>query len=267
MSRLSSKDHAFVVCAYKRSPFLRECVESLMAQTVRTRVVVATSTPNELISQVCDEYSLDLRVGSHEPGIARDWNFALESADASFVTIAHQDDVYKPDYAQRALAALGSMRHPLIYFTNYSELRDGREVEENRLLEVKRAMLWPLRDGRLCGSRLVRRRVLSLGDPICCPSVTYSLDNLDRPVFCEGFRGSLDWQAWERASRLEGGFYYDSKILMSHRIHEGSETSALIGDTLRTKEDLEMYRRFWPSPIAHMLSGLYAKSQKSNKLS
>lgn len=40
----SPADHTFAVCAYRESPYLDECVESLLAQTVRTNVIVATST-------------------------------------------------------------------------------------------------------------------------------------------------------------------------------------------------------------------------------
>ena len=38
--------HTFAVCAYGESPYLEECVQSLLAQKVRTRILIATSTPN-----------------------------------------------------------------------------------------------------------------------------------------------------------------------------------------------------------------------------
>lgn len=56
--------------------------------------------------------------------------------------------------------------------------------------------------------------------------------------------------------------YYQS--LMYHRIHEESETSIIIGDNVRTKEDYEMFCMFWPKPIAKVLTRFYASSQKSN---
>lgn len=37
-------------------------------------------------------------------------------------------------------------------------------------------------------SRFIRNRVLSLGNPICCPSVTFAMDK------CEGFQFSHDFK-------------------------------------------------------------------------
>ena len=50
--------HAFVVCAYKESEYLEECVKSLVEQTVRSPIAIATSTPNDYISSIADKYSL-----------------------------------------------------------------------------------------------------------------------------------------------------------------------------------------------------------------
>lgn len=262
----SSSDHTFVVCAYRKSPFLRECVSSLMAQTVHTRVIVATSTPNELIRDVASEFGLALAVNQGEPGIAHDWNCALRHADTPLVTIAHQDDVYNERYAEVALAYCGRAEKPLLFFTDYGELREGRAVDQSHLLRVKRAMLRPLKSDLNWGNIRLRRRMMSFGSPICCPSVTYCLTNLTTPVFLEGMRGGLDWDAWERASRLSGDFVYAPEVLMHHRIHEESETSALIRDDIRSREDYEMFRRFWPAPVAMVLNGLYGLSRRSNAL-
>ena len=80
-------------------------------------------------------------------------------------------------------------------------------------------------------------------------------------------RASLDWEAWEKISKLKGEFLYTTKALTCHRIHEESETSAAIGDSVRTKEDYVMFCKFWPKPIARMLQRIYATSENSNKVS
>ena len=51
---------------------------------------------------------------------------------------------------------------------------------------------------------------------------------------------------------------------MHHRIHEESETSNLIRDNTRTKEDLAMLMRFWPAPVARLINVVYARGQRSN---
>ena len=131
-------------------------------------------------------------------------------------------------------------------------------------LRIKRLLLSPIKDGRLGNSRLVRRRILSFGSAISCPSVTLVLPNLWSPVFSDEFSCDLDWDAWERASGLKGEFYYNSRILMHHRIHEGSETTALIENNVRTQEDYLMLCRFWPKFVARFVNAFYKSSQKSN---
>lgn len=260
----NSLNHTFVVCAYKKSVYLEDCIDSLLRQTIKTNIIVVTSTPNAYIQNVCNARNVELHVGSHQSGIARDWNYALSCANTPLVTIAHQDDVYKETYAESMLKLISSAEHPLLYFSDYGELRDGFEVLDNRLLKVKRKMLSPLSHGRFSSSVAVRRRILSLGDPICCPSITYVIENLPAPLFLEDYAGSLDWQMLERVSRLQGDFVYDDAVRVLHRIHRESETTALIESNLRTTEDYDMFCKFWPSPIARILSSMYASSENSN---
>lgn len=264
MTTYTSADHSFVVCAYGKSPYLGECLSSLRKQRVGSRIILSTSTPSDYISSVADQYEVPVFVSREAPGIADDWNRALALVDTSLATIAHQDDAYLPEYTATMLDCVNRAKDPLIFFSDYGEIREGSMVESNTLLRVKRAMLRPLVSQHAWKSRRLRRAVLSLGSPICCPSVTYNLDLLERPIFVTGFKSDLDWQAWEKLSRLDGSFVYSNQILMGHRIHAGSETSNLIHDETRTQEDLEMLSRFWPRPIARLINRLYSKSQSSN---
>lgn len=262
-----AQDHTFVLCAYGESPYLIDCILSLRAQSLLTRIVLCTSTPNDFIRAAAAMYQLPLFINKGEGGIAQDWNFALEQANTPLATIAHQDDIYEPQYAESMLEVINSVERPLMFFTNYGELRDGVKVEKNLLLDIKRRLLRPLEDGRHSSDIRVRHRILSLGSAICCPSVTLVMQNLTLPVFQAGMQSNLDWEAWEAISRLRGDFLYNPRILMYHRIHDQSETSALIKNDTRTREDLLMFRRFWPTPIAYLLSLVYARAQKSNSRS
>jgi len=262
--------HAFAICAYGQSPYLRECIESVLNQQdddghpVKSEVFIATATPSAWLDGIAAGYGLAVVVNDGEHGIGQDWNFAYSQATADYITITHQDDIYCPRYASTAISALSQSGSSLIFFSDYGELRAGKRVDENRLLSTKRRLLAPLKDGRHADSISRRRRVLSLGSPICCPSVTFNRRNCPNPPFEVTMKCSLDWDTWEHLSRLEGGFYYSSDILMYHRIHEDSATSSYIEDNTRANEDLELFRRFWPSPIAKIISRAYSSSEKSN---
>ncbi len=258
--------HTFAICAYKESSYLEDCIKSVLKQKVKSNILIATSTPNEHIKGLAEKYGLPLYINEGEKGITGDWNFAYSCADTDLITITHQDDIYLPAYTEELLKAVDRCKDPIIYFTDYMELRDGKKVTTNKLLKIKRIMLMPLIPGFARRSRFIRRRVLSMGNPICCPSVTFYRKTCGEKPFDSGFKASCDWQAWEKLSKLKGSFYYRAKPLMCHRIHEESETSHVLSDTGRTSEDLQMYEKFWPKPIANFLAKKYSKSEESNNL-
>ena len=49
---MSKELHTFVVLAYKESSLLEECIKSVLNQTTKTNVVIATSTPNDFITKL-----------------------------------------------------------------------------------------------------------------------------------------------------------------------------------------------------------------------
>ena len=259
-------DHTFAICAYKESPYLEECIQSLRNQTVKSNILVATSTPNDYIKGIADKYAIPYYINEGEGGITQDWNYAYSCAKTEYITIAHQDDVYEKDYLETALALIAKARHPLLFFSDYYEIRDGKKVISNQLLKVKRIMLLPLRIKVFQNVRWVRRRILSFGSPICCPSVTFATENLPETVFENHYRACEDWEAWEKISKRKGQFLYSTKLLVGHRIHEDSETTAAIGDNQRSKEEYEMFCKFWPKGAARFLLKFYSKGQNSNQL-
>lgn len=258
--------HSFAICAYKESKYLEECILSLKNQTIRSEIIMATSTPNEYISGLAKKYSIPLYVNEGEGGITQDWNFALSKVSTKYATIAHQDDIYESGYAEYVVSEMDKMKRPLIAFTDYYETRNGQKVYDTTMLKIKRIMLAPLKIKAFRNSKFVRRRSLSLGDAICCPSVCMCLDNIERPIFHNKYRSCEDWEAWEKISRLKGAFVYIPKPLMSHRIHEESATTAIIHDNARVQENYEMYCKFWPGFIAKLINRVYTKSEKSNEL-
>ena len=262
----TGEKHTFVICAYKKSNYLEKCIQSLKNQTVKSQIIMITSTPNEFISNLAQKYSIPLYINEGQGGIVQDWNFGYHLATTTYITLAHQDDVSFENYTEEMLRCMAKKKRPLIYFTNYAEIRNGVKVTQNQLLNIKRFMLSPLQVRFFQNSRFVRRRILSLGCPICCPSVTFVRNNLPETVFQTGFRSCEDWEAWEMLSRVKGSFIYNKRILMGHRIHEDSETSHIIQDNERVKEDFVMYCKFWPKWLAKILVKLYSSGEKSNEL-
>ena len=258
--------HLWMILACGESPYLEACIRSLLGQSMKSRICISTSQENERISGLAKRYRIPVVVNNGAHGITQDWNFAMGQADARYVTLAHQDDIYEKHYAERAVRALDRAADPLIYFSDYYEIRGHERVLTNRNLRIKRLMLLPLCIRRLQSSRFVRRRILSFGSPVCCPAVTYVKEALPSPLFDDSFRVAQDWETWERLSSLKGAFVFDPKPLMGHRIHEGSTTTELIADETRSREERKVLLRFWPKPVAGVIEHFYKKGQDSNRM-
>lgn len=257
--------HGFVVPAYGRSPHLRACLASLRGQTVPSPIVVATSTPWDGLDAVAAEFDARLAVHSPNAGIGRDWNFALEQASTPWVTIAHQDDLYLPTFVERTLAVAARREDAVLVATGYAELLepDGVRRSLSPMLAIKRLLMESGFLGRsTVASGAAKRRLLRFGCAIPCPSVSLRVDRGD-VRFREDLKVDLDWEAWLRLAARPGAFAYDRRVLMLHRIHRDSETSAGVRAGVRASEDRMMFEALWPAPIARLLAKAYALSYEA----
>lgn len=256
--------HAFVIPAYGQSPYLEACIQSLLAQTVESTVVVTTATPNQFIQNLALKYHLTYIVNYGAKGIAADWNFALQSANAKLATIAHQDDIYQPQFLEQVLAKTRSSNNWLIAFSNYSEVLDGKIRAINANLIIKKILLLPF----LLKSKIVnpffKKSILLFGDPISCPSVAYNLERLNDFRFSEDLTCALDWQAWYELAQREGAFVFINQKLMQHRIHAESETTNQLKRGIRQAEERQIFERIWGKPLGGLMSKLYSIGHKSN---
>ena len=260
----NSLTHSFVICAYKESPYLEDCIISLLNQRNPSAIVITTSTPNQHINNIANKYNLNIFVNSEKSGIGHDWNFALSQVTTDFVTIAHQDDIYLPEYSEYIKNNISS--DTVLFFTDYGEIRADKEIFDNILLNTKRKLNIFLKNRIFRKNKFIRRRSMSFGCAICCPTVCININRFPNFRFDEKMTVCLDWDAWERLSKENGEFIYIPTPLLLHRIHQNSETTAQLEAGNRQQEDFEMLCRFWPKKIAEILLKQYSKSEKSNIL-
>lgn len=258
------ENHTFIVCAYKESPYLEECIKSVVNQNVKSNVIVSTSTPNEYIENLAKKYNLPIFINNGESGIGQDWNFGISNTTTDYVTVAHQDDIYNPDYLEEIVKYLDKGNDFVIAFSDYREIKNGVQIELTKNLKIKKMLLFPLRIFKK--SRFIKRRVLSLGSSICCPSVTVNTRITGKRPYKTDLKCDLDWDTWFEMTKYNESFLYINKELMQHRIHENSETSNLIENNIRLEEDLLMLNKFWPEPIAKFIMKFYKKAIETNEM-
>lgn len=260
-------EHAFAIPVYRAAPNLSALVESLHAQTgAASEILLASSTPSAELEAFAQRNSLPLHLNPNRIDIAADWNFALGAAQTAFVTLAHQDDLYAPDYVSKLAHAL--RRHPgaLIAFCDYSEHTPLGTRPTNINLRIKRALRHRAFRARECLTETGdKMRLLSLGNPICCPSVMLNRAALSDFRFPSGFHSNLDWMAWLDLARRPGGFVYVRESLVSKGVHDRSETTATIANRAREREDRVLFDAFWPKPVAAALASLYKLGYRANR--
>lgn len=266
---ISNFDHAFAVPVYGHPTHLEECLESILGQSMGVpRILLGTSTPSPQLEQIASRYHLPLHINPQRLNIATDWNFVMRASNAHFVTIAHQDDVYEKQYLSEMAELVKSYPHFVIAFSNYREHTNEGPRRDNVNLKIKRLLCERAFRGQSSLSVLRdKRRLLSLGNPICCPSVILNRLALPAFSFSDSLATNLDWDAWLRLAEQPGEFLFSRKYLLSKRVHPQSETSATIANRARQNEDRWMFTRFWPAPIAGLLSAFYALGYRANRSS
>ncbi|MEI7594433.1 MAG: glycosyltransferase [Bacteroidota bacterium] len=263
---MNQAQHTFVIPAYKDSPYIEDCINSLLSQTVRSNILITSSTSTFFIEEISKKYNIEYFINPISAGLANDWNFALTKAKSKYVTIAHQDDIYEKDYTKIVLEKIERYYNQtiLIAFTDYFDLYNGEKKTITRNSIIKKILLFPFLIKSNVSNVFLKKAALAFGNPICCPSVTINLAYLPQFSFSTEFKGNTDWFAWITTAKKEGSFLYIRKKLISHRVHAESETSAQLRSGLREKEEYKIFELTWGKRIAKLLMVLYTLSHKDN---
>lgn len=261
-------EHTFAIPVYRTAPNLGALLGSLRAQTgPRSEILLASSTPCAELEDFARRHDVPLHVNPRRIDIATDWNFALEAAQTALVTLAHQDDLFASNYATSLIGAL--RRHPdaLIAFSDYSEHTPRGPRPPNVNQRIKRALCQRAFGARECISEpRDKLRLVSLGNPVCCPSVMLNRATLGAFRFPRDFQTNLDWMAWVQLARQPGGFVYVRELLVSKGVHPESETTATIASRARELEDRALFEAMWPRPVAAALAAVYRLGYRANRV-
>ncbi len=253
-----------MIPVYGDSPYIDECIASLLNQTVHSEIFITTRQSSERIKKAAEKYGIKLIVNEKSECIADDWNFAYSIAGTKYVTLAHQDDIYLPGYTESNLLEAESSKDVSIIFTGYKERKDSDISRTNLKLIIKEFLLLPIRIRRKgIAGRFAKNLILRFGCPVCCPTVFFNKENIRNFAFDRKFRINPDWDAWLRLAEENGRFIYNRGKYLEHRIHHGSETAKNIEQ--RRTEDRLIFKRLWYFPMSLILSSLYSLSYKSFK--
>ena len=259
----SEHDLTVVICAYKVCDDLENTIESIIRQTKLPNILISTSTPNEYILKLADKYNIEVRVNPNG-GQINDYNFALAQVDTKLGMIAHQDDPLKDTFVEENIKYLNCSKDPIIAFSDYLEMHN--EIVDKKpspIIRVKHILVWPLKTN-LAKKGGFKRFCQLLGNPITHPTVVCVMDKMPKEIFRQQYKASMDWDLWERLSRLKGSFVYVPSVQLYHRMAEENQTVQLYksGENYRYNEELEIFSRFWPKWIAKIIMMFYKRAER-----
>ena len=233
--------HTFVILAYNVSDDLEECIKSVINQSVKSNIVIATSTPNDYIIDLASEYSLGVMVNKAKSNKGRDYNFAINSFETPLVTIAHQDDLYDRNYTKEIKKCYKKNKDATIIFTDNYEIHGDKKIKKSKKLFWIRYHLFPLMFRLFHNKKLFKLRSLKSDKYICTSSITFVKKNIKEDIFPTNLKYDNDWQGLINLARKDSRFVYLNKKLVGYRVEEKKINKTKI------KEDETILKSMYPT--------------------
>ena len=248
----------FVIPAYGESPFIEDCLQSLVSQSLTCEIRIATSTPSTWLDGIALRYGAQIFTNHNSDGIAGDWNFALSCGGSDLITLAHQDDVYLVNYAEHVIDYFASNPDSALAFTDLGEIINHKRVNLNPRIFIKKILLfWGFLFSNTIASSEAYRRLLSMGCPIPCPAVTFNRHELGDFRFSNDYQVNLDWKAWTDLSKKNVKIGYLRGVQVLHRIHAEAETQKAVASRQREREDIALFSQYWPKWVVNFIMFFY----------
>ena len=152
-----TRDVSVCLLTYNRADWLRNTLDSLLAQTVDDfELIISDDCSTDATETVCREYAQRDRGiryirNPRNLGMPGNLNMALQAASGKYVMNLHDGDIYRSDLVEKCQSALEAYPTAGFVFNAYRTTdADGRPI-------VHRESYPPLIPGRQLGERLLSR--------------------------------------------------------------------------------------------------------------
>ncbi len=249
---MMEKIHTFVILAYQESDDLEDCIKSVLKQSVKSNVVIATSTPSDFITDLASEYSLGIMVNNEKSNKGSDYNFALSTFNTKLLTIAHQDDIYDRNYTKEIIKSYEKHNDASIIFTDYYEIHKDVKVKHSRTMLRKKWRIFPLKFKIFQDKEYFKLRSLKYGQSFCTSSVTFVKKNVKKNFFPKNFKYYNDWQGFiDLAKKDNSKMVYLPKKLVGYRVYKKDFNMDLI------LEKEKILKKLWPDKLIDFIHKKY----------
>ncbi|WP_159448106.1 glycosyltransferase family 2 protein [Papillibacter cinnamivorans] len=144
-----------IVPCYNYGRFLKECLESVFAQTFRDfEVLVVDDGSEDDTREAVRNFSAARYFYQEHRGISEARNRGLREAGGEWIAFLDADDLWLPDKLEKQMAYLRTHPDCSVLFTGFENFYDGDPAELNkkvvRLLNITNRVLLPTACVRAC---------------------------------------------------------------------------------------------------------------------
>jgi len=236
---VTTKVATFAIPCHNGAAHLRPLLESLLAQTRQDFALLlvddrSTDGSPALAEAIAGDRMLVVE-NSRRLGLGGNWNRCAQLVRTPYFCLAHQDDVYEPDYLARMLARLeAAPAAAMVHCQARAIDRDGKELRSPA--ERYKAHFW--RRAR-ASDRAGLYRQLWRGNFVCCPSVLYRTAAFGQVGgFHAGLSFAVDWELWFRLLAAGHDIAAEPAELLRYRRHPAATTRDATRTLTRFLEEL-----------------------------
>lgn len=218
---------SIVIPVFNGADYLREAVESALAQTYRNVEVLVVNDGSRdagATEAIARSYGDRIRyLAKENGGVASALNAGIAAMSGEYFSWLSHDDVYKPHKVEVQVSLLAPGAPPVVLYGDYEFIdATGRRIGERRISTRGR----PMRVALIGGDPVNGCTVLV---PRACFAAAGSFD--------ERLRSFQDYDMWFRLAR-RFPFVHVPSILLSSRIHPAQGTRTLSGHYAECSREL-----------------------------
>lgn len=228
---------SIIVPVFNAEKYLRECIESVIAQTLGDyELILVNDGSTDSSAAICDEYSsLDSRIQVfHKPndGPASAKNFGMERAQGEYIIFLNADDFWTNKDCLDTLVNIADSTKADIVKGEFKVIgSDGKEIRKERHRKIL--------DKKILSRKLFFGKCLD--GEFSCFQFLIRRESMSGLTFDESFTFDEDAELASRYFRKKVKCAYSAKCFYAVRLHSHSLTASYKNSNLNCAFSLPLY--------------------------
>jgi glycosyltransferase involved in cell wall biosynthesis len=221
-----------VVTVHNRVQFLRNALESVLGQTVRSfEIIVTDDSNNPEIKSICDSFHspyIRYRSNPSPLGVALNLRAGISEARGKYIAILNDDDSWEPEFLALLLTPLKNSAERVLAFSDHWIMSEDGQIDIGQTNEnTERYRRDTLREGEIRDWET--RAVLDHTVPLAMAAIFHK-DAVNWELVANDVAGAYDFWITCLLASTRRPAYYISQRLSRYRVHGSMETARKAAD-------------------------------------